>query len=117
MTDILKSDSRLPKKIFFFLLQWKPFKNDEKCFLFHLKNYFHPPGISIFVLIFFSCRESGLISIFMASQPGYQTFTMHVLPNILRSKGHQVMEFCQLIECNKRNIFLRKIIQNLRRGD
>ena len=24
----------------FYLLQWKPFKNDEKCFLFHLKSYF-----------------------------------------------------------------------------
>ena len=30
----LKSDPRLPK-IFFYLLQWKPFKNDEKCILFH----------------------------------------------------------------------------------
>ena len=23
-----------------YLLQWKPFKNDEKCFLFHLKSFF-----------------------------------------------------------------------------
>ena len=28
------------KKISFYLLQWKPFKNDEKCFLFHLKSSF-----------------------------------------------------------------------------
>ena len=33
----LKSDSHLPKKLIY-LLQWKPLKNDEKCFLFHLKN-------------------------------------------------------------------------------
>ena len=35
-TCLLKSDSYLPKN-FFYLLQWKPFKNDEKCFLFVLK--------------------------------------------------------------------------------
>ena len=28
------------KKLFFFI-QWKPFKNDEKFFLFHLKSSFH----------------------------------------------------------------------------
>ena len=26
------------KNISFYLLQWKPFKNDEKCSLFHLKS-------------------------------------------------------------------------------
>ena len=29
----------IPNKMFY-LLQWKPFKNDHKCFLFHLKNSF-----------------------------------------------------------------------------
>ena len=33
----LKSDSHLPNKFFFFLLHWKAFKNDEKCFYFILK--------------------------------------------------------------------------------
>ena len=28
------------KKIYFYLHQLKPFKNDEKCFLFHLKSFF-----------------------------------------------------------------------------
>ena len=37
--DILKSDSQLPKKLFYFL-QWKTFTNDEKCFLFHSKSSF-----------------------------------------------------------------------------
>ena len=37
----LKSDSHLPKKLLY-LLQWKPFKNDEKCFLFHVKVPFVP---------------------------------------------------------------------------
>ena len=33
---------------------------------------------------------------------------MHILPNILRSKGNQTMKFGHLIECNMRNIFLEK---------
>ena len=28
------------KNILFYLLHWKPFKNDEKYFLFHLKSSF-----------------------------------------------------------------------------
>ena len=40
----LKSDSHVPKK-FFYLLRWKPFKNDKKCFSFHLKNPFRSQDI------------------------------------------------------------------------
>ena len=28
------------RKCWFYLLQWKPFKNDKKCFLFYFKNSF-----------------------------------------------------------------------------
>ena len=35
----LKSDSHLQKKLCY-LLHWKPLKNDEKWFLFHLKALF-----------------------------------------------------------------------------
>ena len=44
----------------------------------------------------------------MTSQTSKQTITIHVLPDILRSKGNQTMKFCQLIEYNKRNTFLEK---------
>ena len=44
----------------------------------------------------------------MKTQPGYQTITIHILSNISRSKGNQTMKFDQLIEYNKRNIFLKK---------
>ena len=44
----------------------------------------------------------------MTSQPGQQTIVIHILSNILRSKGNQTMRFGQLIECNMRNIFLEK---------
>ena len=64
------------KKICFICFWWKPFKNDEKCFLFHLKSSFHSQYIRILVLTFWSCRENGLIrkikliSKFMTSQLG-----------------------------------------------
>ena len=35
----LKSGSYLPKN-FCHLIHWKPFTNDEKCFVFHLKSSF-----------------------------------------------------------------------------
>ena len=45
----------------------------------------------------------------MTSQPGTQTFAIHILPNISRNKGNQTMKFIgQLIEYNVRNIFLEK---------
>ena len=44
----------------------------------------------------------------MTSQPGEQIITSHMLPNISRSKGNQAIKFGQLIEYNKRNIFLQK---------
>ena len=55
---------------------WKPFRNDENCFLFHLKKPFHSQDIEIFVMTFWSCRKNGLIrkirliSKSITSQPG-----------------------------------------------
>ena len=45
----------------------------------------------------------------MTSQSGLQTIAIHILPNISQSKGNQTMKFDQLIEYNKRNIFLQKL--------
>ena len=39
---------RKKKKEKCYLLQWKPFKNDEKCFLFHLKSSFRCQDIKWF---------------------------------------------------------------------
>ena len=74
--SIFKVELSPSKKIFFCLLQGKPSKNDEKCFLFHLKSSFRSEDIYIFVLNFWSCRKNGLIgkipliSKFMTLQPG-----------------------------------------------
>ena len=45
----------------------------------------------------------------MASQPPLQAIAIHILPNISQSKSNQTMKFGQLIEYNKRNIFLQKL--------
>ena len=50
-TASLKSDSHLAKKLCY-LLDWKPFKNDEKCFLFHLESSFCSQDIYVFVTTF-----------------------------------------------------------------
>ena len=44
----------------------------------------------------------------MTSQPGQQIITIDTLPNISQSKGKQAIKFGQLIECNKRNVFLQE---------
>ena len=85
--------------------------NDENCFLFQLKSSFHSQDIYIFVLIFWSCREIGLIR-----KIRLISITIHILPNISRSKGNQTIKFGQVIEYNKRNIF-KKIIQKMRQRD
>ena len=43
----------------------------------------------------------------MTPSTGNQIITIHVLPNILRSKYDQIMKFGQLMEYNMRNIFLQ----------
>ena len=56
-------------------------------------------------------RKMKLTSKFMKSQPGLQTIVIHISPNISQSKGNQTMKFDQLIEYNKRNMFLQKLCQ------
>ena len=53
----------------------------------------------------------------MTSQPGLQTITIHILPNISRSKGNQTMKLSQLIEYNKENSFLEKLCRKWGRED
>ena len=52
--------------------------------------------------------RKGLISTFMASQTRKQVNTIHILPNISRSKGNKTMKFGYIIECNMRNMFFEK---------
>ena len=53
----------------------------------------------------------------MTSQPGQQTITINILPNVSQSKSSQTMKIGQVIEHNNRNIFFQKIMQKMRQGD
>ena len=53
-------------------------------------------------------RKKRLISKFIMSKTGKLTIAIHILPNISKSKGNQIMKFGQLIEYKMRNIFLEK---------
>ena len=44
----------------------------------------------------------------MTSQPGLQTVTIHILPNISRSEDNPATKFSQLIEYNIEKSFLEK---------
>ena len=52
----------------------------------------------------------------MTSQPGLQIIAIRILPNISQSKDNQAMKFGQLIEYNKRNIFIQKLCGKKGRG-
>ena len=45
----------------------------------------------------------------MTLQPSLQATALHIFPNISQSKGNQTMKFGQLMEYDKRNIFLQKL--------
>ena len=45
----------------------------------------------------------------MMSKTSLQTIAIHILSIISQSKGNQTMKFGQLIEYNKKNIFLQKL--------
>ena len=48
----------------------------------------------------------------MASKTGKQIIVIHILPNILRSKGNQAIKFGQLVEYDSRTIFLKNREEN-----
>ena len=56
-------------------------------------------------------RKIRFILKFMTSQLGSQTIAIHILPNISQNKSNPTMKFGQLIEYNKRNIFLQKFFR------
>ena len=73
-----------------------------------MKNgfYFTLQALYIFALIFLVMQENALIrkirliSKFMTSSAGKQMITIHILPDISRSKDNQTMKCGQLIPYN-----------------
>ena len=81
-----------------------------------MKNAFYFMLKALFVLeifTFFLLYRNGLIgklwliSQFVTSQTGQQIITIHIFPNISRSEGNQAMNYGELIDYSKRNIFLQ----------
>ena len=72
--------------------------NDEKCFLFHLKNFLRSSHIYIFVLNFLIMQEKDLIrklrlfSKFITSSTRKQIIRTHIFPNISKSKSNETWE-------------------------
>ena len=85
-------DSHFSKKKLFYLLQWKPFKNDEKCILFHVKSSSHSQDNVWEICVWIFLRLTS-----KTSQSRQQTITIHILPNISQSKESQRIKFGQLL--------------------
>ena len=47
----------------------------------------------------------------MMAQAGLETIVINILPNISQTKDNQTIKFGQLIESNKKNVFLQKLCQ------
>ena len=73
----------------------------KNAFYFTLRALFFPKIFKFLSQIFGHVEEGlitkiRLVSKFMTSQPWKQTITIHILPNMSRSKGNQTMKFGQL---------------------
>ena len=111
---LLKSDSNLPKKFLFICFNEKPLKMMKNAFYFISQALFLLKIFKFLSWHFSQVEETGLIrkirliSKLLTSQPGWQTITIHILPNISRSKGNQTLKCGQVIEYINRNISLPK---------
>ena len=97
----IESPLKIMKNVFFLIFN----KFKLKVFVvFHLS--FCPD----FLLIYKNglIRKLWLVSKFVKSQAGQQMITIHILPNISRSKGSQAMKFGHLTKYSMRNILLQE---------
>ena len=99
------------KKNCFICVNESPLKKNEKCFLFHLKSSFRSQGIWIVVLTF---RKTAWleyqfnIKFYNVTTWMTNNYNTHIAC-ISEIKGNQTMDFGELIEYNKRNIFIQKL--------
>ena len=97
------------------ILDAKKIKNNEQCFLFHLKSsirsyyrYIHfYPGFFGYEGKRFHKKTK--INFEIYDIINWNTVTINTVPGIPKSKGHDRMKFSQLIEYNVGN----KVLQNL----
>ena len=88
-----------------------PLKMMKNTFYFLVKTLF---GLLLFCPDFLAMQKNNLmrklwlITKFITSQTGQKMITIHILPNILRSKGNWAIKFGQLIKHSVRNVLRRK---------
>ena len=95
----------------------KMIKNNEKCFLFHLKRFFCSQNVQIFVLTFWSCRKKTAwqhvkkhkvhFKIYNVTTRLKNNYDKHI-GQYLTNKSNQKMKLGQFAEYNKINTFLQK---------
>ena len=107
----LKVGFSLSKKIYFIWFNKSPLNMMKKPFHFNLKVLF---VLEIFRFLSWLFVEKMLdqkdkVNFKIYGVTTWLTITIHILPNISRSKGNQAMKFDQLIKCIKRNIFRQKL--------
>ena len=113
----LMLDTHLPKKICIICFFESPLKMMKNAFYFILR--------ALFVLKIFSfCHDFLVLQEKRLNQKDKVNFkirdittwltkvAIHIFPNISRSKCNQTLKLGQLIEYNKRNIFLKNYAEN-----
>ena len=94
-----------------FLATESPLQMMESIFYFTLKAFFILKIFKLLSWLFGQAEKRFVIT--MKSQPGKQTISTHILPNILKSRrSNQAMKVGQLMECNI-NFYLKNHTQNV----
>ena len=113
-TQPLMSDSHLPKKVCFICFIDSPLKIMENAFYFILKKlYLLSRYLNLchdfFVMLKKWLDQKGKVNFKIHDVTIWLTITIHILPNISRSKDNQTMKIGQLTEYIKKTIFLQKL--------
>ena len=104
---IVKSGSHLARKLFVLCFNEVPLKMIKYVFHFMLKALF---ALKKFIVAsyFFVYVKKRIVKKSATSQPGLWIITIHILPNISRSKNNQTRKIGKLIEYNVRNTVREK---------
>ena len=100
-------------KLIFWQLFFSIYFNESALKVMKYTLYFMLKALFIFELFTFLCWYFGYLvkrrdKKAMFNFKSYDVVTIHILPNISRSKGNQTTKFGQLIEYTMRNVFLEE---------
>ena len=117
VTHHLMSDPHLLKKNCFICFNKSPLKMMKNAFYFIFKALFVLKIFKFLSWFFDDVEKTALLEqlnlkIYVVTN--LLTITIHMLTNILQSKGKQTIKFGQLIKCNNRN---SRIMQLMRQKD